>query len=40
VNCALSQVIYGLTQAGLRFGDSVVIQGRAASASASHRGGA
>jgi D-arabinose 1-dehydrogenase-like Zn-dependent alcohol dehydrogenase len=27
VNCALSQVIYGLTQAGLRFGDSVVIQG-------------
>ena len=27
VNCALSQVIYGLTRAGLRFGDSVVIQG-------------
>jgi threonine dehydrogenase-like Zn-dependent dehydrogenase len=27
VNCALSQVIYGLTQANLRFGDSVVIQG-------------
>ena len=27
VNCALSQVIYGLHQAGLRFGDSVVIQG-------------
>jgi L-iditol 2-dehydrogenase len=27
VNCALSQVLYGLTQAGLRFGDSVVIQG-------------
>jgi threonine dehydrogenase-like Zn-dependent dehydrogenase len=27
VNCALSQVIYGLTVAGLRFGDSVVIQG-------------
>jgi L-iditol 2-dehydrogenase len=27
VNCALSQVIFGLHQAGLRFGDSVVIQG-------------
>jgi threonine dehydrogenase-like Zn-dependent dehydrogenase len=27
VNCALSQVIYGLAQAGLAFGDSVVIQG-------------
>ncbi len=27
VNCALSQVIYGLTQAGLRMGESVVIQG-------------
>jgi threonine dehydrogenase-like Zn-dependent dehydrogenase len=27
VNCALSQVLYGLTVAGLRFGDSVVIQG-------------
>jgi threonine dehydrogenase-like Zn-dependent dehydrogenase len=27
VNCALSQVIYGLDRAGLRFGDSVVIQG-------------
>ena len=27
VNCALSQVIYGLHAAGLRFGDSVVIQG-------------
>ena len=27
VNCALSQVIFGLQQAGLRFGDSVVIQG-------------
>jgi D-arabinose 1-dehydrogenase-like Zn-dependent alcohol dehydrogenase len=27
VNCALSQVIFGLTQAGLRFDDSVVIQG-------------
>ncbi|MBI3030816.1 MAG: zinc-binding dehydrogenase [Candidatus Rokubacteria bacterium] len=27
VNCALSQVIYGLHTAGLRFGDSVVIQG-------------
>ncbi len=27
VNCALSQVIYGLHVAGLRFGDSVVIQG-------------
>lgn len=27
VNCALSQVIYGLQAAGLRFGDSVVIQG-------------
>ncbi len=27
VNCALSQVIFGLAQAGLRFGDSVVIQG-------------
>ena len=27
VNCALSQVIYGLHQAGLRFGGSVVIQG-------------
>ncbi|MFZ1058699.1 MAG: alcohol dehydrogenase catalytic domain-containing protein, partial [Candidatus Rokuibacteriota bacterium] len=27
VNCALSQVIYGLHKAGLRFGDSVVIQG-------------
>jgi threonine dehydrogenase-like Zn-dependent dehydrogenase len=27
VNCALSQVIYGLHQAGLRFGGSVAIQG-------------
>ena len=27
VNCALSQVIYGLTQADFRFGESVVIQG-------------
>lgn len=27
VNCALSQVIYGLHVAGLHFGDSVVIQG-------------
>ncbi len=27
VNCALSQVLYGLTVAGLRFGDNVVIQG-------------
>ena len=27
VNCALSQVIFGLQQAGLGFGDSVVIQG-------------
>ena len=27
VNCALSQVIFGLRQAGLGFGDSVVIQG-------------
>ncbi|MFQ5830094.1 MAG: zinc-binding dehydrogenase [Candidatus Methylomirabilia bacterium] len=27
VNCALSQVIYGLHAAGLRFGDSLVIQG-------------
>jgi threonine dehydrogenase-like Zn-dependent dehydrogenase len=27
VNCALSQVIFGLEQAGLGFGDSVVIQG-------------
>src|SRR3989338_3946407 len=27
VNCALSQVIYGLHKAGLRFGASVVIQG-------------
>jgi L-iditol 2-dehydrogenase len=27
VNCALSQVIFGLQQAGLRFGDAVVIQG-------------
>jgi threonine dehydrogenase-like Zn-dependent dehydrogenase len=27
VNCALSQVIFGLGRAGLRFGDSVVIQG-------------
>ncbi|MFZ0889064.1 MAG: zinc-binding dehydrogenase [Candidatus Binataceae bacterium] len=27
VNCALSQVIYGLIQAGLRFDDTVVIQG-------------
>lgn len=27
VNCALSQVIYGLTQAGLHFDDTVVIQG-------------
>jgi threonine dehydrogenase-like Zn-dependent dehydrogenase len=27
VNCALAQVIFGLAQAGLRFGDSVVIQG-------------
>lgn len=27
VNCALSQVIYGLRQAGLQFGDTLVIQG-------------
>ena len=27
VNCALAQVLYGLRVAGLRFGDSVVIQG-------------
>jgi threonine dehydrogenase-like Zn-dependent dehydrogenase len=27
VNCALSQVIFGLTRAGLAFGESVVIQG-------------
>jgi D-arabinose 1-dehydrogenase-like Zn-dependent alcohol dehydrogenase len=27
VNCALAQVIYGLHRAGLRFGDSVVMQG-------------
>ena len=27
VNCALSQVIYGLSQAGVRFGDTVVILG-------------
>jgi threonine dehydrogenase-like Zn-dependent dehydrogenase len=27
VNCALSQVLYGLQQAGLRFGQTVVIQG-------------
>ena len=27
VNCALSQVLYGLQRAGLRFGHSVVIQG-------------
>ena len=27
VNCALSQVIYGLHVAGVRLGDSVVIQG-------------
>jgi len=27
VNCALAQVIYGLSEAGLRFGESVVIQG-------------
>jgi threonine dehydrogenase-like Zn-dependent dehydrogenase len=27
VNCALSQVIFGLHEAGLRFGDSIVIQG-------------
>ncbi len=27
VNCALSQVIFGLRKAGLQFGDSVVIQG-------------
>ena len=27
VNCALSQVIYGLSKAGLRFGDAIVIQG-------------
>jgi len=27
VNCALAQVIFGLSQAGLRFGDAVVIQG-------------
>lgn len=27
VNCALSEVIFGLKQAGLRFGDTVVIQG-------------
>jgi D-arabinose 1-dehydrogenase-like Zn-dependent alcohol dehydrogenase len=26
-NCALSQVLYGLTRAGLRAGDSVVVQG-------------
>jgi threonine dehydrogenase-like Zn-dependent dehydrogenase len=27
VNCALSQVIYGLEQAGFRYGDTLVIQG-------------
>src|SRR5262249_16831210 len=27
VNCALSQVLFGLHQAGLRFGGSIVIQG-------------
>jgi D-arabinose 1-dehydrogenase-like Zn-dependent alcohol dehydrogenase len=27
VNCALSQVLYGLQQAGLRFGQTVVVQG-------------
>ena len=27
VNCALSQVIFGLHQAGLRFGDTLVVQG-------------
>lgn len=27
INCALSQVTYGLHQAGMRFGDTVVIQG-------------
>jgi len=27
VNCALSQVIFGLHEAGLRFGDTIVIQG-------------
>jgi threonine dehydrogenase-like Zn-dependent dehydrogenase len=27
VNCALSQVIFGLNQSGLRFGDTIVIQG-------------
>jgi D-arabinose 1-dehydrogenase-like Zn-dependent alcohol dehydrogenase len=27
VNCALSQVVYGLHQAGLRFGDTLVVQG-------------
>jgi len=27
VNCALAQVIFGLHKAGLRFGDSIVIQG-------------
>ena len=27
VNCAVSQVVYGLQQAGLRMGDSVVVQG-------------
>ena len=27
VNCALSQVLFGLTRAGLAFGESVVIQG-------------
>lgn len=27
VNCALSEVIYGLNRAGLRFGDTIVIQG-------------
>jgi L-iditol 2-dehydrogenase len=27
VNCALSQVIFGLHQAGLRFGQSIVVQG-------------
>ena len=27
VNCALSQVIYGLQQGGMKIGDSVVIQG-------------